>query len=267
MVPLLLDSGSTEAAQAAIAYLVSVNPGGLDMPSCLALLEDLLDYGEAAGANEALSRALHELIYNRILPSVTGAESAVFLLTDAAGHSDLRSGIRCGSLLLRAGALLRDQLSSAVGRGLLGSGLGLADAAGFMPGSLTISGGSIGAREGALPPESIYALLPLGRRLPKMIPAAALGPGAWIWTAAGVAALEGSAADARMVFSFPQGIPYHVAIVGVKSFRQLRLHGIPWHADPAYAKYSDGWAYESSTQTLFMKITGRSEQEEISLHY
>jgi hypothetical protein len=266
LVPLLLGTG--QSAQAAVTYLASVNPAGLDAASSLALLEDLLDYGEGAGSNDAISRTMGALITGRVLPSVSTADTGVFFLTDAAGHSDLRASIRCGALLLRAGALLKDSLASAVGRGLVASALGLADPAGMLPASVTISSGRIGAREGTLAPESLYALLPLERRLPRQVPASStFGPGAWVWTAARVVSAEGSEEDAKIVFSYPAGIPYHLAIVGVKSFHLLRLHGIPWHADPDYAKYSDGWAYESSTRTLYMKITGKAEQEEISIHY
>jgi len=47
----------------------------------------------------------------------------------------------------------------------------------------------------------------------------------------------------------------------------IRMHGIPWHADPAYAKYSDGWAYDSGTRTLYVKLTGRQPREELDIQY
>jgi hypothetical protein len=268
LVLLLLVNGSPENVQAAVAYMVSVNPSGLDVAASLALLQDLLDYGESAGASESVTRALRALITTRVLPSVGSAEAGVFLLTDSAGHADLLAGVRCGALLLRAGTLLKDTLAAAVGRGLMTSALGLADAAGNLPAAITISSGRVNAREGTIAPESLYTLLPIERRWPRQKAAAnAFGPGAWVWTAARIVSAEGSTEDARIVFSYPAGIPYHLAIVGVKSFRLLRLHGIAWHADPEYAKYSDGWSYEPSTRTLYMKITGKAEQEEISIHY
>jgi hypothetical protein len=268
LMPLLMEDGSTENAKAVATYLASVNAKSLDVPSSLSLLEDLLDYGEAAAASETVTRALRALVSTRILPSVSAAETAVFLVTGTAGRCDLGAGVRCGSLLLRAGALLKDTLVAAVGRGLLRSALDLADPSGMLPAALTVSSGRVSARERTIAPESLYALLPLDRRLPRRVPAsAAFGTGAWVWTAARVVSVEGSAEGARVLFSYPQGIPYHLAIVGVKPFRQMKLHGIAWHADPDYAKYSDGWAYEAATRTLFMKITGRGEQEEITLSY
>ena len=45
------------------------------------------------------------------------------------------------------------------------------------------------------------------------------------------------------------------------------MHGIPWHSDPSYAKYSDGWDYDPQTQTLFMKLTGKQDKEEVDFTF
>jgi hypothetical protein len=268
LVPVLLDGGSTEAAKAAAAWLATVAPAGLDLPSALALLEDLVDAGERIGLTDALTRALRDLLSKRLYPSVAVADSSVFLLSDPAGHADVLSTVRCGSLLLRAGALLQDSLATALGRGLVASALSLADDAGLLPARLTVAGGRVSARDGVLAPESVYALLPLDRRLPREVALpAAFGEAARMWIGARVATAEGTADAARIVFSYPQGTPYHFAIVGLRPFRQMRLHGIAWHADPDYAKYSDGWFYDASSRTLYMKITGKAEQEEIDFSF
>ena len=264
----VLASGDSDLSQKALAFLAELNPAALDMPSSLGLLSGLVDYGEIAGANESITRFLREILDKRILLSVSTADSGVYLVTDKAGHCDILSSVRAGSLLLRAGSLLRYSLASAVGRGLVASGVGLADVSGFLPATLSLSGGHIGAREGSLAPESLYTLLPLARLVPKKIPvAAALGPGAWIWTSARLVSAEGSTTDASITLAYPVGIPHHFVIRGVKAFTQIRLHAIPWHTDPTYAKYSDGWAYDAATRTLFVKLTGRTDQESISIHY
>ena len=264
----VLASGDSDLSQKALAFLAELNPAALDMPSSLGLLSGLVDYGEITGANESITRFLREILDKRILLSVSTADSGVYLVTDKAGHCDILSSVRAGSLLLRAGSLLRYSLASAVGRGLVASGVGLADVSGFLPATLSLSGGRIGAREGSLAPESLYTLLPLARLVPKKIPvAAALGPGAWIWTSARLVSAEGSTSDASITLAYPVGIPHHFVIRGVKAFTQIRLHAIPWHTDPTYAKYSDGWAYDAATRTLFVKLTGRTDQESISIHY
>jgi hypothetical protein len=45
------------------------------------------------------------------------------------------------------------------------------------------------------------------------------------------------------------------------------MHGIPWKSDPEYFSYTDGWAYDEETQTLYVKITHRLETEELVLNY
>ena len=61
------------------------------------------------------------------------------------------------------------------------------------------------------------------------------------------------------------GIPFHAIIRGIAPFTLLKLHGIPWHSDPSYFKYSDGWTYDPKTRTLALKITGRADQETIDI--
>jgi hypothetical protein len=91
------------------------------------------------------------------------------------------------------------------------------------------------------------------------------GPGTWAWTPARITSASGSTTGAVLVFTYPQGIPYHLMIQGLRPFAQLKLHGIPWHSDPTYFKYSDGWVFDAGTRTLFMKVTGKSDREEIDI--
>jgi hypothetical protein len=114
----------------------------------------------------------------------------------------------------------------------------------------------------------VYALLSFDRRVPREISLSRQwGAGSWIWTSARLVSAAGSSAESRLLLAYPVGIPHHLAIQGVGPFAQIRLHGIAWRTDPAYAKYSDGWAYDSVSRTLFLKLTGRTEQEEIDIRY
>jgi hypothetical protein len=92
-------------------------------------------------------------------------------------------------------------------------------------------------------------------------------PGSWVWTSARLVSAAGTSAESRLLLAYPVGVPHHLAIQGVAPFTQIRLHGIAWRTDPAYAQYSDGWAYDSGSRTLFLKLTGRTEQEEIDIRY
>ena len=267
LVPLLVDHGSADLLQRAGRFLATRSSAGLDEDSALGLGADLLDYRTLVSADESMLRLLTDVVQKRILPAVRATDSGVFL-DSGDGTSDLRTDVLAGALLLRAGPAIGSSLASAVGRGLLVSSLALSDEEGFLPAVLTIRGGRLRDREGTVSPESIYPLLPSVPFVPREIPLASqMGDGSWVWTSARLVSAAGASPGMTLLFSYPRGIPYHMVIHGVRPFSLLKLHGIPWHSDPAYFKYSDGWEYDRSSQTLFMKVTGRVDPEEIDITY
>ena len=54
---------------------------------------------------------------------------------------------------------------------------------------------------------------------------------------------------------------------GVRSVAKLELHGSAWRPAADYAQYSDGWSYDAAGQQLFVKLTGRTDIEEIVITY
>jgi len=267
LVTLLLDHGTPDLVQGLRAWLAGRTPASLGLAAAVGYVQAVLDYQRLVRADDALDRLLKDTVERRLLPSVRTVDAGVFL--DAGGgKADVRSSIQCGALLMRAGAQMGSSLAQAVGRGLVVSSLALADDKGFLPAALSLSGGRIASRDGSLAPEAVYGFVPLDRYVPRETPLAApMGPGAWVWTSARLASASGSAAGVALVFSYPRGVPYHLVLGGMRPFAQLKLHGIPWHSDPTYSRYSDGWDYDPGTRTLFMKVTGRGDQEEIDITY
>lgn len=267
LVALLLDHGAPDLAQGLRAFLAGRAPASLDLPAALGCAQAVLDYLQLVRSDDALARLLKETAEKRLLPAVRTVDAGVFL--DAGGgRVDVQSSVRCGALLIRAGAQMDSSLVQAVGRGLMVSSLSLSDDQGFLPMTLALSGGRIASREGRLAPEAVYGLLSPGRFVPSETPLAAqMGPGAWVWTSARVASATGSRSGASLVFAYPRGVPYHLVLGGLRPFSRLKLHGIPWHSDPTYYTYSDGWAYDPAARTLFMKVTGRADREEIEITY
>jgi hypothetical protein len=271
---LLADHGTPDQLQAAHTLMTGVNAAGLDTAAALGLLESLLTYAQETGAatsaaedrNREAMRAARDLIDKRILPSVKAADMGVYLESGAPGQSAVRDNIRCGSLLLRSGTVLDYPRAAAIGRALVVASLGLADTMGYLPGTLTIASRRVAARAGALAPESVYELLPIDRYLPREIPLSPqLGPGTWLWTAARLVSVTGSSAEISVVVAYPLGVAHYMAIEGLKPFSQIHLHSIPWHSDPSYMKYSDGWTYDAGSLTLYLKLKGRAAQEEIDI--
>jgi hypothetical protein len=66
---------------------------------------------------------------------------------------------------------------------------------------------------------------------------------------------------------FPAGMPHYAMLQGIAPFSSMTLHGIAWRSDPEYAQYSDGWMYDPVKKTVYLKLTGRQEIEEISFVY
>ena len=267
LVALLVNHGTPDLVAQAGKFLAGRKATGMDVPTAAGLVEALMDFTSQVRPDDSLAGILKDTVNRKLLPAVRTTDAGVFLET-AAGRSDVETGIFCGALLVRSGALIDSSLAKSVGRGLLASYLSLADEKGYLPAGLVLAGRRVASREGTLAPETIYPLLPLPRYVPRETSLAPqLGPGAWLWTAAHVVSATGSADGASFTFGFPSGIPFHVIIKGIAPFELLRLHKIPWHSDPTYFKYSDGWTYDARSKTLFMKITGRSDQEMIDISY
>jgi len=267
MVTLLADHGDADLLEKMSAFLAGRTPASLDLTSATGLVDDLLEYVQVVQSNETILRGLKEAVDHRLLPAVRTTDAGVFLETET-GRSDVGTSVLCGGLLLHAGPLVDSPLATAVGRGLITSALALSDEKGFLPARLVLAGSRVSSREGSLAPESIYPMLPLSLFVPRETPLAGkLGTARWVWTSARVASAAGNASGAVLVFSYPAGVPYHLMIQGLRPFTLLKLHGIPWHADPSYFKYSDGWTYDTASQTLFMKVTGKSDREEIDISW
>jgi hypothetical protein len=208
------------------------------------------------------------MIDRRFFPSIRATERGLFLGSDTAGRSEVKDSLRCGSLLVRAGTALDYPRAAAVGRALIVSSLALGDETGYLPATLTFSSGRLSTRAGSIAPESVYGLLPLERYVPREIPLSKqLGAGSWIWTSARLISVESTDSEAALVIAYPVGVAHYMAIQGIRPFAQIRLHSIPWHSDPEYMKYSDGWTYDSASRTLYLKLTGRLDQEQIGIRF
>ncbi len=264
----MLDRGGPALARTTLAALRGLDQAGLSTTALLTVLEALEDYAQFVGDDATVPQAAGDLIQKRLFPSLAATSDGGVFLRSQAGSIDVRQSIRCGSLLIRAGSLLQSPLIGALGRGLITSSLSLATDNGFLPAALSFASGRAAPEGGRMPPESVYMMLPQGKHVPREIPLYRLmGPGSWVWTAADLSSADQAAGETRLVFSFPAGIPQHLVFLGVRPFQEIRLHGIPWHSDPSYAKYSDGWDYDEGSRTLFMKITGKQDREEVDFSF
>jgi hypothetical protein len=263
-----LDRGGPTLASAVLSSLRAQEAAKLPIPALLTVLEALEDYARYVGNDASVMQAARELIESSLLPVLTVTSDGAVFLSSHTGTVDVKQSIRCGSLLIRAGSLLSSSIISAFGRALIVSSLSLAADDGFLPASLSLASGRLVSRDGTIAPESVYMFLPLGGHVPHEVPLYRLmGSGCWVWTASDLASADDVDGEVRLVFSYPTGVPQHLVFRGLRPFQEIRMHGIPWHSDPSYAKYSDGWAYDVGSRTLFMKITGRADREEVAIRF
>ena len=220
--------------------------------------------------NATYSRA-KEIVDRFILPSIRKTPRGLFLAASISADQEeiqLYESVRAGGVLMRAGELLAQDSYVTLGGNLIHSALRLADSEGFIPTRLRIQGQEIEPGEELLAPERIYSLLPTTRYTPREYPLYSyLYPGSWIWTASLPGEIKIDEQQYRFFFSFPTGGTHYLLIQGIRPMQSVVMHGIPWKSDPQYFQYTDGWAYDADNQTLYVKITHRTQTEEIVLNY
>lgn len=267
LIPLLLDHGTPADITAARDFLWGKSASSLDEQASLGLLSDLDDLAEGFDSGITVRKALQDVVNRRVIPLLRPTDSGLFVETSS-GIVDVAASLRCSALLMRAGAVLGDTRTAALGRGLVSAALALGGDNGVLPATLRLSGSKVAATGGTLAPESVYPLVPTGRSLPREIPLAQqIAAGVFLWTAADVVSADRNGTTIRLVLAYPAGVPHYFALQGLGAFSQVTMHGIPWHADPTYARYSDGWSYDAAGRVFYGKLTGRSAQEEIDIGF
>jgi hypothetical protein len=108
----------------------------------------------------------------------------------------------------------------------------------------------------------------MGRPVPREVSLAGpVGRGVSLWSAARVITAERQGSTFRLVLGYPAGVPDYFVIQGIGPFSEVLVHGIPWHADPSFTKYPNGWFYDDAARLLNGKLTGRTDQEEIDISF
>jgi hypothetical protein len=242
-----------------------------DVATLVYLLNIYLEAFEYLDVAEATSARVSEIIDDFILPVISKTPQGLFLgvsSTARTAQADLYASIVSGKALIEAGRALSRDSYRAIGRTLIYSALELADPEGFLPSRIRIQDGNAESAGDSISPQAIYDLLPGSDYTPKEVPLYAyLYPGSWVWTASRLTEVKIADARYRFVFSFPVGDTHYLLIQGIRPPASMIMHGIPWKSDPEYFRYTDGWAYDENSQTLYVKLTHRLETEELVVNY
>jgi hypothetical protein len=272
----ILDHAPFSLAEEVLRLADSVQLETAEVDILIHLVDVYLEAFEYLDVKEASSARIAEIIDRFIFPEIAKASGGLFLgltspgrlSSDPLSEVDLYDSVYLGNALIRAGEALAKDSYTAIGRMLIVSALDLADSEGFLPSRIRIQNGKVEPIGATLSPQSIYDLLPGADYIPKEIPLYAyLYPGSWVWTASRLKEVKIDDAQYRFVFSFPVGDTHYLLIQGIRPLTSMVMHGIPWKSDPEYFRYTDGWVYDESTQTLYVKLTHRLETEELVLNY
>jgi hypothetical protein len=261
LLSLLLNHGPFSMVEEAVRLAESADLENGSGELLLGVLETLLEARRWIGDSPGLRQQALAIINTRLLPAVEQQDRELYLRLSPPDPVDVLLSLRAGSLIAEAGDLLEESALSTIGRSLQASALRLSDEAGSLPRTYPET-------SDRLPPEAFYSLAGGDGYLPREYSLyQVLNPGSYIWSAAGI--LPPRADGGRQVygFSFPVGEAHYLLIQGIRPFAGLVMHGIPWNPDPQYFAYSDGWYYEEETQTLFIKLTHRQQEEELILSY
>jgi len=281
LIPLILNHGPFSLVEEAVRLAENADLEEASGELLLGLLETLVETLRWIGDSPGLERQALAIINTRLLPALIQEDSELYLRLVSAEPVDLLLSMRAGRLMTAAGELLAKSTLISIGSSLISSALYLADETGSLPPTYTpgeaapaaaveAAGREPAGRQpaGSLPPEAVYALVVDDGYLPREASLyRVLDPGTYIWSAAEITPPRAETGGLRFGFSFPVGEVHYLLIQGVRPFKSLEMHEIPWNPDPQYFGYTDGWYYQEETQTLFVKLTHLRQEEEIILKF
>ncbi len=270
----ILNHAPFSLAEEVLRLADSVQLETTEVDTLIYLVRVYLEAVEYLDIGEATFTRVSDIIDRFLLPEIKKTRKRLFFRGSSSTQAseanlyNLYESILIGNAFMRAGEALTKDSYISLGRTLIYSVLDLADAEGFVPTRVRIQDEEAEPIGDLLSPESIYRLVPSVHYTPAEYPLYSyLYPGSWIWTASRLTDVKIDDQQYRFFFSFPTGETHYLLIQGIRPMASMIMHGIPWKSDPEYFLYTDGWAYDESTQTLFVKLTHRKISEELVLNY
>ncbi len=267
IIPFAALRGDEELYRSVLEFARTVDYRVVDVPTAIGMLASAIDTlhpsDEARDATERLIGVVEE----RILPSIRQLQDYFFVET-AQAEVELYWSIRAGDLLEQLGRREGNPLYTTIGRNLLVSGLDLADERGFLPEFLFFNENGLQGQEGSFGPERLYAHLSENPWYPRTMSLyEELGAGHFIWTVADFTRAEIGEEQFSFRLRYPENRTHYILMQGVPPFESMILFGLQWRNDPSFESYIKGRHYERDTNTLMIKYTDDSVEEDIILFY
>jgi hypothetical protein len=231
------------------------------------MLRNYVDVDHLTEESEAVMSRFRPIIEERIYPAIIQTDRGFFVETGQ-GEVDIALSVEAGHLLSLQGGREEDAQMVMIGRNLVLSALELADQFGFLPETLYISGSTIQSSTGSFGPEGLYTTLRDNPNYPRMLSLYnELGAGSFVWTIVDFTEVEIDDDQYRFALTYPRNRTHYIIMQGIPAFESLTLFGRVWRNDPFFESYIKGRHYEAATETLMIKYTDNSVEEEIILDY
>lgn len=267
LLPFTALRGSEALFRSTLEFASYVDYLQVPIVSAIGMLKNYVDVDHVTEESEVIMSRFRPIIEERIYPSIIQTDRGFFVETGQ-GEVDLALSVQAGHLLSLQGEREEDARMVMIGRNLVLSALELADQFGFLPETLYISGSTIQSSTGSFGPERLYTTLRDNPNYPRMVSLYnELGAGSFIWTIVDFTQIEIGEEQYRFALSYPRNRTHYIVMQGIPSFESMTLFGRVWRNDPFFESYIKGRHYEESTETLMIKYTDNSVEEEILLDY
>lgn len=259
--------GSEELYRSTLEFASYVDYRQVPIGVAIGMLSNYVDVEHLTAESEEIMSRFRPIIEERIYSALIQTDRGFFVET-APGEVNVALSVEAGHLLALQGGREGDSRMVMIGRNLVLSGLELSDQFGFLPETLFISGQTIQSSTGAFGPEEIYTVLRDNPNYPRMVSLyEELGAGSFIWTVVDFDEIDIAGEQYRFVLSYPRNRTHYLIFQGIPEFNSMNLFGRLWRNDPFFEAYIKGRHYENETDTLMIKYTDNSVEEEIILNY
>ncbi len=263
--PVVLSDVERLASSATIADLSALRAAGI--------LEAALDFGALQPGRENTFALLAASCEQRLQASMVRIKDKLYLSDDGKTISTVDT-LRVAAILIRHGTVNPEWRS--VGTLLGTSILAFAPESASLPSQFAFTGdaenrtGVIAKAERVLDAVTLYPLvMPNNSWNPRAVSlAASAGAGVWAWTSAlDVRVSRPSAEQYKIIVRFPQGESHYMVLRGIKPFYRIQLYGMDFRTDQRFESYnSSGYVYNEQTETLYLKMRHKTEEEEVILY-
>lgn len=277
LIPFLWDRTSTPLLNDILTFIPSLNMESVTPLQAAGILAAGMDYDTYLKAEKNPFLILEESCLRIIRESLNDLGENIFVSTDGKNIGILEN-IKTGKILIKYGKTYNKPEWANAGRIIISSVLSFMNDKGNFPETASFTFSADGTKKTGivqdtskiLKASTVYPILVENPYYPREVSLSnELGRGVWAWTSViEIKGLKVSENQIDISVRFPVGESHYLVIRGIKPFTRIQLYGMDYRTDNRFETYnSSGYVYNSSTQTLYLKIRHKSETETVRLFY